>query len=37
MFKVQCSRFKVKGGDGSLNLELGTLDRTEGATLSLEL
>jgi hypothetical protein len=34
---VQRSKFKVKGADGSLNLEPGTLDRVEGATLIVEL
>jgi hypothetical protein len=29
--------FKVKEGDGPLNLEPGTLNRTEGATLNIEL
>jgi len=31
-----CSTFKVQGGDGSLNLEPGTLNRAEGATLNFE-
>jgi hypothetical protein len=29
--------FKVKGRDGSLYFEPGTLNRTEGATLNIEL
>jgi hypothetical protein len=31
-----CSMFKVQGRDGSLNLEPGTLNRAQVATLNIE-